>query len=92
MITLLLHRIPFFATASSIVLNQATPIFVDIEEDFYNIDLDQVEKVLQTHPKKEHIKGIIPVHLFGKTIDLERLEKKLEIIIKYISLKIVLNL
>lgn len=82
----------FFATASSIVLNQATPIFVDIEEDFYNIDLDQVEKVLQTHPKKEHIKGIIPVHLFGKTIDLERLEKKLEIIIKYISLKIVLNL
>ena len=65
----------FFATASAVVLNQATPIFVDIEEDFYNIDLDQVEKVLQTHPMKKMIKGIIPVHLFGKTVDLERLEK-----------------
>lgn len=64
----------FFATASSIVLNGATPIFVDIEEKYYNINLNEVENILQTHPKKEKIKAVIPVHLFGKTVDLERLE------------------
>lgn len=65
----------FFATVSAIVLNDAKPIFVDIEEKYYNIDLDQVEDVLNNHPKKEKIKAIIPVHLFGKSVDLERLEK-----------------
>ncbi|POZ89676.1 DegT/DnrJ/EryC1/StrS family aminotransferase, partial [Petrotoga halophila] len=65
----------FFATASAIVLNGATPIFVDVEDKYYNLDLDKVEDLLENHPEKEKIKAIIPVHLFGKTVDLERLEK-----------------
>ena len=63
----------FFATASCIVRNGLIPIFVDIEEKYYNIDLNEVEKVLKTHPQKEKIKAIIPVHLFGKTIDMKKL-------------------
>jgi dTDP-4-amino-4,6-dideoxygalactose transaminase len=65
----------FFATASAIVMNGATPIFVDVEDKYYNLDLDKVEDLLENHPKKEKIKAIIPVHLFGKTVDLERLER-----------------
>ncbi|KAF2955391.1 MULTISPECIES: DegT/DnrJ/EryC1/StrS family aminotransferase [Marinitoga] len=64
----------FFATASCITRNGATPIFVDVEEKYYNLDLDKVEEILKTHPEKEKIKAIIPVHLFGKTIDLDRLQ------------------
>ncbi|HEY8541300.1 MAG TPA: DegT/DnrJ/EryC1/StrS family aminotransferase [Pseudothermotoga sp.] len=65
----------FFATASCITRNGATPIFVDIDPKTFNIDLDQVEEVLKSHPKKDKIKAIIPVHLFGRTVDLQRLEK-----------------
>ncbi|MBT1247279.1 MULTISPECIES: DegT/DnrJ/EryC1/StrS family aminotransferase [unclassified Thermosipho (in: thermotogales)] len=59
----------FFATASSIVRNKAIPIFVDVDKETYNIDLNQVENVL----KKEKVFGIIPVHLFGRTVNLEDL-------------------
>jgi dTDP-4-amino-4,6-dideoxygalactose transaminase len=48
---------------------------VDVEDKYYNLDLDKVEDLLENHPEKEKIKAIIPVHLFGKTVDLERLEK-----------------
>ncbi|WP_126992828.1 DegT/DnrJ/EryC1/StrS family aminotransferase [Thermosipho globiformans] len=59
----------FFATASAIVRNGGIPIFVDVDSETYNIDLNQVEDVL----KKEKVFGIIPVHLFGQTVDLEGL-------------------
>ncbi|QTA38653.1 DegT/DnrJ/EryC1/StrS family aminotransferase [Thermosipho ferrireducens] len=59
----------FFATASSIVRNGGKPVFVDVEPESYNIDLNQVEYVL----KNETVFGIIPVHLFGQTVDLEGL-------------------
>lgn len=65
----------FFATVSCITRNGATPIFVDIEEKTFNIDLDEVENMLRSHPNRERIKAIIPVHLFGRTVDLERLER-----------------
>jgi len=60
----------FFATASCIVRNGGVPVFVDVEPDTYNIDLNQVEQVL----KREKIKVVIPVHLFGRTVDFEKLD------------------
>lgn len=59
----------FFATASCIVRNGGVPVFVDVDKDTYNIDLNQVESVL----KKEKISVLIPVHLFGRTVDFENL-------------------
>ncbi|NUU99807.1 Pleiotropic regulatory protein [Marinitoga sp. 1154] len=63
----------FFATASCITRNGARPIFVDVEEKYYNMDLDKVEEILKNHPEKDRIKAIIPVHLFGKTLNLDKL-------------------
>ncbi|WP_448378156.1 DegT/DnrJ/EryC1/StrS family aminotransferase [Fervidobacterium sp.] len=60
----------FFATASCIVRNGGVPVFVDVEPETYNIDLNQVEQVL----KKKNIKVVIPVHLFGRTVDFEKLD------------------
>lgn len=65
----------FFATVSCITRNGATPIFADIDPVTFNIDLNHVEEILQSHPMKERIKAIIPVHIFGQTVDLEKLEK-----------------
>ncbi len=69
----------FFATVSCITRNEATPIFADIDPITYNIDLDKVEELLQTHPERERIKAIIPVHLFGQSMELGRLENIREI-------------
>ncbi|RLL85675.1 DegT/DnrJ/EryC1/StrS aminotransferase family protein [Mesotoga sp. BH458_6_3_2_1] len=69
----------FFATVSSITRNGATPLFADIDPITYNIDLDKVEELLQIHPERERIKAIIPVHLFGQSMELGRLENIREI-------------
>ncbi len=65
----------FFATVSCITRNGAGFVFADIDEKTFNIDLDQVEEILKRHPQKDKIKAFIPVHLFGRTINLERLEQ-----------------
>jgi dTDP-4-amino-4,6-dideoxygalactose transaminase len=55
----------FFATAEAISQVGATPVFVDVEERTYNMDLSQLEAAIT--PKT---KAIIPVHLFGHSVDL----------------------
>ena len=60
----------FFATASAVTRMGAIPIFVDIDPETYNLDLDQVRDLLK-HDKD--IEAIIPVHLFGLPVDMNRL-------------------
>ncbi|MGG1514132.1 DegT/DnrJ/EryC1/StrS family aminotransferase [Paenibacillus oryzisoli] len=55
----------FFATAEAISQVGATPVFVDVDELTYNIDLSQLEAVIT-----ERTKAIIPVHLFGHPVDM----------------------
>ena len=57
----------FFATAEAISAVGATPVFVDVEESSYLIDLDQVEAAITPATK-----ALIPVHLFGRPVDMER--------------------
>jgi dTDP-4-amino-4,6-dideoxygalactose transaminase len=58
----------FIATAESIVLAGATPVFVDIEPDTFNLDAEQVAAAIN-----ERTKAIMPVHLFGQPANLSRL-------------------
>ena len=48
------------------------PVLVDCKADTFNMDLDEVERVLLSDVKKD-IKVIIPVHFAGQTVDMERI-------------------
>jgi len=50
----------------------AEPIFVDAQEDSYNIDLDKLETILSSNQSKK-LKAVIVSHIGGHPIDLERL-------------------
>lgn len=58
----------FFATAGAIVRVGATPVFVDIDHDTYNLRPDAVESAVT-----ERTRAIIPVDLFGQLADLDRI-------------------
>ncbi|MCW3129906.1 MAG: DegT/DnrJ/EryC1/StrS family aminotransferase [Methanophagales archaeon] len=64
----------FFATAGAIHNAGATPIFADIEPDTYNIDAEEVKKLLGSKSNKM-IRAIIPVHLFGQAADMDAIMK-----------------
>lgn len=60
----------FFATVSSILYTGATPVFVDIEEDTFNIDPQKIEAAITPRTK-----AIMPVHLYGYPCDMTAIMK-----------------
>lgn len=56
----------FFATAESISLVGATPIFVDVDLNTYNIDPAKIEEKIT-----DKTKAIMPVHIFGQPCDMD---------------------
>lgn len=57
----------FMATANVVELIGATPVFVDIDLETFNIDAKQI-----TNKITERTKAIIPVHEFGLACDIEQ--------------------
>lgn len=58
----------FVATANSIVMTGAKPIFVDVEKDTGNINTDLIKKAI-THKTK----AILPVHLYGQMVNMRKI-------------------
>lgn len=50
----------------------AEPIFIDIDADTFNMDLDKLEAYLKENKSKK-LKAVIISHIGGQTVDLERL-------------------
>lgn len=65
----------FIATAEVVSLLGATPVFVDIEPDTFNIDTNKLEEAIIKVKKEGKLnpKGIIPVDLFGQTADYDEI-------------------
>lgn len=67
----------FFATAEVVSYVGATPIFVDVYPDTFNIDIEHLEKQIKSILEEGILKPrvIIPVDLFGLLANYEKLEK-----------------
>jgi|SRR5215510_5479784 len=58
----------FFATAECVSVVGGIPVFVDVDETSYTIDVFQIESRIS-----ERTRAIIPVHLYGQPADLDPL-------------------
>ena len=58
----------YVATAEVIALLGLKPVFVDVKEDTFNLDVDQVEAKITSKTV-----AIVPVHLYGQCADMEPL-------------------
>ncbi|MCD6153534.1 MAG: DegT/DnrJ/EryC1/StrS family aminotransferase [Syntrophobacterales bacterium] len=62
----------FFATAGVIARLGATPEFVDIDSDTYNLSPEALRKWFESETEKRNrVKAIIPVHLYGQCADMD---------------------
>jgi perosamine synthetase len=55
----------FFASASTVLFTGARPVFVDVDEATFNIDVDQVEAAITPATR-----AILPVSLYGQPADM----------------------
>jgi UDP-2-acetamido-2-deoxy-ribo-hexuluronate aminotransferase len=60
----------YVATAEVIALLGLTPVFVDVDEQTFTIDVSQIENKITTKTK-----AIVPVHLYGQCADMESINK-----------------
>lgn len=63
----------FAATANSVALTGATPVFADIDPDTFNLDPDAVAAAITPRTA-----AIMPVHLYGQPADMRRLRELAE--------------
>jgi UDP-2-acetamido-2-deoxy-ribo-hexuluronate aminotransferase len=59
----------FIATAETIALMKAKPVFVDIESDTFNINANLIEAVIT-----DKTKAIMPVSLYGQPADMDTIQ------------------
>ena len=60
----------FAATGNSVALTGATPVFVDIEPNFFTLDPQSVRAAITPRTK-----GIMPVHLYGHPFLVDQIEE-----------------
>lgn len=55
----------FVATVNIVLHNRLTPVLVDVDPDYYELDPDQIARAMTPRTR-----AIIPVHLFGQPCDM----------------------
>ena len=58
----------FIATIDSILLNNAMPVFVDVDPETFQIDADKLEEKITPNTK-----AILPVHILGLPCDMDKI-------------------
>ena len=60
----------FASTTHAIVRNGLVPVFCDIKEDDYTIDVQKLEKLIT-----DNTVAIVPVHVYGNMCDVEEIDR-----------------
>ncbi|MDM0763059.1 DegT/DnrJ/EryC1/StrS family aminotransferase [Clostridium perfringens] len=60
----------FASTTHAIVRNSLTPVFCDINEDDYTIDVSKIEELIT-----ENTCAIVPVHVYGNICNVKEIER-----------------
>ena len=60
----------FAATGNSVALTGATPVFADIEPDYFCLDPESIRASIT-----DKTKGIMPVHLYGHVANMDEIRK-----------------
>lgn len=60
----------FVSTTHAIVRNGLVPVFCDIREDDFTIDVDNIERLIT-----DNTVAIVPVHVYGNICDVEKIDK-----------------
>lgn len=58
--------VTFIATSNVVLHNRLTPVFVDVEKDYFGINPIKIEEKIT-----KRTRAIIPVHLFGQSCDMK---------------------
>lgn len=58
----------FLASTSCITKHRGKPVFVDIDEDTFGIDVNKIEEKIN-----ENTVGILPIHLFDQMVDMDKI-------------------
>jgi len=59
----------FIATANAVLMAGAIPVFCDVYEDTFCIDIEQTERLIN-----KKTKAIMPVHLYGQSADMIKVD------------------
>lgn len=70
----------YASTTQAIVRNRLTPVFCDINEDDYTIDVNKIEELIT-----DKTSAIIPVHVYGNACNVDEIDK----IAKKYNLKVI---
>ena len=70
----------FASTTQSIINNGLTPVYADVDEEFYNLNPENIEELIT-----DDTEAIMPVHVFGNPCDVNKIAK----IAKEYGLKII---
>ncbi|MFN8009000.1 MAG: DegT/DnrJ/EryC1/StrS family aminotransferase [Terriglobia bacterium] len=66
----------FVASSNCLLFERVRPVFVDIDPVTFNLDPTQVEAAFESEERfGKKVKGILPVHVFGRPCQMERVLK-----------------
>ncbi len=60
----------FIATSNAIIIAGGKPVFVDVDSETFLIDPEKIESAIT-----EKTRAILPVHLYGRVCDMERINE-----------------
>ncbi len=61
-----LPAVTFVATSNMVLINNLTPVFVDVDPRTYNIDPEKIEEKIT-----DRTRAVMPVHLFGQPCEMD---------------------